>query len=188
MAEIYKGKDVELEMHVIADSVTIKKGDLVKLVNYGVDVSNAVTDLIYGLCEGIVNKQGVPMGQVDSSDYDGTWTAATQTYVAAADNSTASAEMVHALVRPLTGQETLSMLLDATAATTTGSNIPGYYISVLTTNAGQLDESTAHTSNVLHLRLVDNGQGVVSAQDPVKEGNNVLVKVVELEQPRSAQA
>ena len=65
--------------------------------------------------------------------------------------------------------------------------MPGYYISVLTTDSTKLDESTAST-NVLHLRLVDNGQGAVSAQDPVKGGNHVLVKVVELEQPRAAQA
>ena len=37
--------------------------------------------------------------------------------------------------------------LDAARGTTTGSDVVGYYLSVLTTNSTQLDESTASSSS-----------------------------------------
>jgi len=184
--EIYKSKDVDLETFVILDSATIQVGDVVKLDAKGVDAADAVADPIFGLVTGIVNKKGVPMNQVNTDDYSGTWTNSTQQYAAAATNDTV--DLVAAIVHPLDGSETLSALLDATAATTTGSNVPGYYISVLTTDSSQLDENTAHATNRLQFRLVDNGQGTSSAQDPVKRGNHVLVRVGEVDVPRSAQA
>lgn len=183
---IYKSKDVDLETCVILDSATVQVGDVVKLVAKGVDAADAVSDPVFGLVTGIVSKKGVTLDQVDSSDYSGTWTSSTQIYAAAATNDTV--DLISAIVHPLDGSEVLSATLDATAATTTGSNVPGYYLSVLSTDSTQLDESTAHATNRLQFRLVDNGQGDSSSQDPVRKGNYVLVRVNEVDVPRSAQA
>lgn len=179
--KIYKSKEVELERFVILDSVTMKVGDIVKMAASGVDIADAVTDPIYGLCVGIVDKNGVPLEQVDAGNYGGTFTESTQTYVA--DASNIASERVSALVQPLHGNETLSALADAAIGTTTGSNLPGYYIDVLTSDASKLDESNTHVSNVLQFITVDNGQGVNSCQDPVRGGNNILVKVREIQVP-----
>lgn len=186
MAKIFKGRNVELEQYTIANSVTIQPGDLVKIINGGVDVADAVADFIYGICEGITTRDGVPLNQANSGDYDGTFTASTGVYVSAADNLTD--KYVKANVRPVTAQDIISIEADAAIGTTTGSDLPGYYISVLTTDSSKVDESTAHASNVLHLMTVDNGGNTNSCQDPILGGNNILVKVVESEIPRAAQA
>lgn len=182
----YKGKEVELERHVILNSATITVGDVVKLVAGGVEPADAVSDVIYGLVEGIVTRYGVPINQANSGDYDGTYTDSTKTYIAAADNQ--SDKYVSVDVRPLGKGETLSVELDATAATTTGSNVPGYFVSILTTDSTKLDESTAHATNQLQFKLVDNGQGDNLATCPLRGGNYVLVKVVEADVPRASQA
>lgn len=185
MASIFKGPDVDLERWIIANSVTIKKGDFVKIINAGLDIADAVSDVVYGICEGIVTNKGVPLNQANSSDYSGTYTAATEQYAAAADNLTVS--MVHALVRPVYGNDIISVEMDAAVGTTTGSNKPGYYVDVLTSNASKLDESNTHASNVLQFITVDNGQGTGSNADPVKGGNFVLVKVRETQTPAGVQ-
>ena len=148
--------------------------------------ADAVADVIYGVVEAIVTRKGVPINQANAAEIDGTYSNSTATYTAAADNQTVA--FFHADVRPLKPGMVMSGELDAAAATTTGSNIPGYYISVLTTDSTKLDESTAHATNVLHMVLTDNGQGNNSAQDPVKEGNHVLLQVIEADVPRAAQA
>lgn len=183
---LYKGKHVDLEMGVILDSATITIGDVVKSPALGMEPADNVADPIYGLVVGIVTPKGVPLNQALSADYDGTWTNSTQTYAAAADNETD--KKIQALVRPLDGTETLSALCNAALGTTTGSDLVGHYISVLTTNSAQLDESTTHATNRLQFKIVDNGQGANSGQDPVLEGNNVLVRVNEIDVPRSSQA
>jgi len=179
--KIYKSACVELERFVILDSVTMKVGQPVKLANSGVDVADAVSDLLYGLCVGIVDKNGIPLEQVDAGDYGGTYTASTQTYVA--DASNIASERVSALVQPFKGHETLTALADAAIGTTTGSDKPGYFIDVLTSDCSKLDESNTHASNVLQFITVDNGMGVNSCQDPVLGGNNILVKPREIQVP-----
>lgn len=184
---IYKSKDVDLETCVMIDSATLQVGDVCMLTAKGVEAADDAANPIYGLVTGIVTKKGVPLDQATvTTDYDGTWTSSTQEYAAAADNDTD--KMVAAIVHPLDGSEILSAELDATAATTTGSNVPGYYISVLSTDSSKLDEDTAHATNRLQFRLVDNGKGESSAQCPQRGGNFVLVRVGEVDVPRSAQA
>ena len=183
---IFKGREVELERLVIAVSVTMKRGDIVKLINTGVDIADAVSDPVYGICEGIVTKDGVPLNQALSADYDGTYTASTDTYVATSDNVTD--KKVCALVRPIFAGDVLSALADAAIGTTTGSDDSGYYIDVLTSDASKLDESNTHASNPLQFVTVDNGQGTGSCVDPVLGGNNILVKLSEAQLPRAVQA
>jgi len=185
MAQIFKGREVELERWIIAASVTIKKGDFVKIINTGLDIADAVSDLVYGICEGIVTKDGVPLNQANSTDYDGTYTASTDTYVAAADNITD--KQVKAIVRPVFAGDIITVEADATVGTTTGSNKAGYYIDVLTTDASKVDESNAHASNVLQFITVDNGNGAGSDADPIKGGNHILVKVRETQVPAGVQ-
>jgi len=151
------------------------------------EIIRKVSDQVYGICEGIITRHGVPLNQAASgTDYDGTFTASTETYVATADNLTD--KYVKALVRPIFPGDILTMEADAAIGTTTGSDLPGYFIDVLTTDASKLDESNAHATNQLQFMTVDNGSSTNSCQDPQKEGNHILVKLVEAQLPEAVQA
>lgn len=185
--KVYKAKEVEKEMKCIIDSATITVGDALKLDTGGVDAADAAADPVYGLCEGLVTPGGVPLNQALSTEIDGaTYTDSTKTVSVDSDNE--SDELLQAQVRYLHPADTVSAELDATIGTTTGSNIPGYYISVSSSDSTLLDENTVHASNRLQFRLVDNGQGDNSCVDPVLGGNFVLCKVVEQDLPRGEQA
>jgi len=130
----------------IYDSATVTVGDRVKLANDaagagGIDAADAVTDLEFGICEGIVTNQGIPVDQAKSGELDGTVTnqGVTLTYAAAADNTTD--KKVDALVRCFA--PIYDAVSTATVGTTTGSNIPGYYIDIDTTDSTKVGETTA---------------------------------------------
>lgn len=125
---------------VLAASVTVSVGDVVKLINGGVDAADAVNDRIYGVCVGFVTPKGLSYDQ-DPASFDGTYTQAIDgdTYAAAADNQTD--KKIRALVVPIDGV-ILSAKLDAAKGTTATSDVVGNYLSVLTTDSTQLDEST----------------------------------------------
>lgn len=179
---LYKARNVELEKWVILGSATVQVGDPVYIVSGCVDAADGTADLIYGLCVGIVDKTGIPLEVATAANYsDGTYTSSTQAYAAASDNATD--KMVCALVHPFDGTETLSAEADATLGTTTGSNLAGYYIDVLTTDSTKLDESNTHVSNVLQYITVDNGKGTHTCQDPVLGGNHILVRPREIQVP-----
>ena len=130
-----------IERIVIIDDATITVGDVVKLVEKGVEPADAVTDRIYGVVVGIGSQAGIPISQLTSgTDYDGTWTESTKTYVAANDNDTD--KLIAAYVVPAEGQ-IFEADIDAARGTNTGSDVVGYYLSVLTSDSTQLDESTA---------------------------------------------
>lgn len=186
MAEIFKGRAVELERKTIGNSITLTVGDFVKLVNGGIEPADAVSDQVYGILEGLTTRHGVPINQALSSEVDGTYTASTETYVSAADNITVG--YFKGLVRPVFPGDIISVLADADIGTTTGSNLPGYFISVLTTDSTKVGESTAHASNKLQFITIDNGGSANSCQDPQKEGNYILVKVSEAQIPQAVQA
>jgi hypothetical protein len=180
--KLYKARNVELEKWVIIGSGTVQVGDPVKITAASVDAADATTDLMYGLCVGIVDATGIPLEVASAANFsDGTYTTSTQEYAAAADNATD--KMVCALVHPFDGTETLTALADATIGTTTGSDKPGYYIDVLTSDSTKLDESNTHASNVLQFVTVDNGTGKNSCQNPVLGGNWILVKPREVQVP-----
>ena len=156
-----------LEKLLILNSATVFKGGVVKLVAGGVDGADAVSDPIYGICKGfVVNGGSTPIDNALSSQYDGTYTAGTS-YAAAADNQTD--KKVKALVEPILPGDTIRAEADAALGTTTGSNLIGYYVDVLTTDERKLDESNTHGTNQLQFLIV--GQ-------PGK-GNYVDVKLVE---------
>lgn len=157
-----------LEKLLILNSATIFKDGVVKLVAGGVDGADAVSDLIYGICKGFVVKGGMtPIENALSSDYDGTLASDNSYYTAAADNQTD--KKVMALVEPILPGDVIRAEADATLGTTTGSNLIGYYIDVLTSDERKLDESNTHASNQLQFIIV--GQPGV--------GNYVDVKLLE---------
>lgn len=159
----------EDEEKVILNSATITVGDAVKLSAGGVEPADAITDRIYGFVTGICDQNGIPLSElVSGTDYDGTYTSATSgdTYVAASDNQTD--KKIQAKVVPVRDY-TFKGTLDATKGTHTGSDTVGYYLSVLTTDSTQLDESTASGTSE---------QFLIVGFD-TKDAGRPLVKVVE---------
>jgi hypothetical protein len=184
--KIYKSDDVELESFVIINSATVKVGDAVKLVAGGLDIADATNDYVYGVVDGIVDRKGIPLDKTIPGVLLGTWTSSTMSYVAA--NSNQTVDMVEAQIRSVTDDNTITALLDDVPGTTTGSNKPGYFLSILTSDASKLDESTAHATTQQQYITVDNGQHNESCLDPVLGGNWVLVKAVFTEVPRASQS
>lgn len=155
-----------LERWPVINSGTVRKEGPVKVVATGVDAANAVSDPIYGICRGFVMGAGMtPLENALSTAHDGT--LAGDLFTAAADNVTV--ETVYALVEPILPNDIIRAEADDTLGTTTGSNLVGYYIDVLTTDERKLDESNTHGTNQLQFLIV--GQ-------PGK-GNFVDVKLVE---------
>lgn len=150
----------------IINSATVFKGGVVKVVATGVDGADDVADTIYGICKGFVTPNNVSLDNALATQYDGTYTAGTS-YAAASDNVTD--KKIQALVEPILPGDIIRAEADATLGTTTGSNLVGYFIDVLTTDERKLDESNTHAANQLQFLIV--GQ-------PGK-GNYVDVKLVE---------
>lgn len=160
------------EDKVILNSATVQVGDAVKLGAGGVEPADAVTDRIYGYVVGI-HKNGIPLNQLTSgTDYTGTFTAATggvgDIYAAASDNQTVS--FINASVVPAEGLW-IEADLDAARGTTTGSNVVGYYLSILTTDSSQLDESSATGTS----------EQYVIVQNHPFSTSKTIVKAVELQ-------
>jgi hypothetical protein len=80
-----------------------------------------------------------PLENALSGQFDGTLVDGVS-YTASADNLTD--KKVQALVEPILPKDTIRAEMDATLGTTTGSNLFGYKVSVLTTDPRKLDEST----------------------------------------------
>ena len=156
-----------LEKWLIINSATVFNGGVVKVVAGGVDGADAVTDPIYGICRGFVTNAGsTPLENALSGQYDGTLTDGVS-YAASADNQTD--KKVKALVEPILVGDVIRAEADAALGTTTGSNLVGYFIDILTSDERKLDESNTHATNQLQFLIV--GQ-------PGK-GNFVDVKLVE---------
>lgn len=179
--ELYKEKsNPDGVLGLIKDSETVLEGAFAYLGTGGqVNECDAVANPVYGLVVGFRDAKNVPLGS-GSETHTGTLTEARtgNTFASAADNTTV--DLIKAQMRPCGFGDVYTAELDDTINTTTGSGVPGYFISVKTTGAGQLDENTASTSQQ-HFRLVDNGQGKNSAQNPDRKGNWVLFEVTEIQ-------
>lgn len=142
---------------LIINSATVFTGGVVKLVAGGVDGADAVSDPVFGICQGFVVKGG--MTNIDNAlaaDYDGTYTAGVS-YAAAADNQTD--KQVKALVEIVHPGDIIRAELDAAPGTTTGSDLIGYFVDVLTTDERKLDESNTHATNQLQFQIVGQAAG-----------------------------
>lgn len=155
----------------IYNSATVQVGDRMKLANDGsgaggADAADAVADRAVGVCEGITTPEGIPVDQALSTEYDGTVSSSGESlaYTAAADNETD--KKIEAQIRMF--EPVWTVKADATLGTTTGSNIPGYYIDVLTTDSTQVDESSASSTVANYLIL---------GTDPDNSSNLLVVSV-----------
>lgn len=72
---------------IIEDSATVKVGDAITM-NNGFAKRATANVRIFGICVGLVDKQGIDLDNTNSSNLDGTYTSSSQTYVAASDNET----------------------------------------------------------------------------------------------------
>jgi hypothetical protein len=176
LRSVYAATVLPIIPHIIANTKTIYEGSALEIsTNVGVDILGAVDEDIFGYCVGFAVKN-IPIELVssNSSYIDGTVTVAPTgtSYLSAGDNLTD--KMVQALVVPSNGI-VCSGLLDATAATTTGSNLVGYSLSILTSDSRYLAESTSSTTAGQFI-LTSSELGNQFATDPQDaSGNRVLV-------------
>lgn len=146
------------ERLVIINSAEVFIDGAVKLVAGGVDGADATTDTVYGIVKGIVVNGGMtPIQNALDSQFDGTFTASTGKYAAASDNQTD--KKVIAVVEPVVAGDVLRVEADATLGTTTGSNVVGYSIDILTSDERKLDESEAHATDGMYIIVGIPGKG-----------------------------
>lgn len=182
--EVYKrgaSGSSEGEVMVISNSESIAEGGFIYQGATGFALEmDAVANPVLGLAVGFRDGDKIPFGSgFESTDYTSfTKSRLGNILAASSDNQTVEGAVVQYF--PVKADDIFYGELDATVATTTGSGTPGYYISVLTTDATKLDESTASTSQQ-HFKLVDNGKGENSAVHPTLGGNFVLFKVTEIQ-------
>lgn len=182
--EVYKrgaSGSSEGEVMVMTNSESIAEGAFMFQSTGGFAAeADAVANPALGLSVGFRDGNKVPYG----SGFEGTdVTTFTKSrlgnlLVASSDNQTVEGSVVQYF--PVKADDVFFGELDATVNTTTGSGVPGFFISVLTTDATQLDESTASATQQ-HFVLVDNGKGENSAVHPTLGGNFVLFKVAEIQ-------
>jgi len=120
----------ELELLLIANSVTVKWGGLIRIVTSGNPTANrgavcedvAAGESISYLCVGIVTKDGEALETADTSQFDGTFTDGVygvKSYLSTADNLTD--KQVMALCRPISYYDVFQNTPDAAIRTTAGS-------------------------------------------------------------------
>lgn len=131
---------------LIKNSEVIKKGDWITDEATGAANVDGATEKILGLAVAICTAGRVNLlsASVDTGALGGTWDSSTQSYTAAADNATVDGVMV-AYIPAKEGDQFVATL-DAAKGTTTGSDLVGYYASILTTDSSLLDESDTATS------------------------------------------
>ena len=130
------GGDAVPQKTIIENSGVVQIGDKVEwdadgFILGGAD-STATTDPV-GIVVGVA-KDGVPV------DPD---SGTTDTYTVASDNETVDKK--YAII-DVSNNTLYTVPLDATAGTTTGSDLPGYELNALASDGSQLDESTAQAS------------------------------------------
>lgn len=171
---------------VIANSVTVAEGSAVKLVPGGVDVADATTDTVYGYVLGFIVDSGgrnLPLSLIatNTAYVDGTYSFATtgSSYAAASDNQTD--KKVAAIIMP-SADLVCSARLSAAGATTTGSNLVGYYSNIETTagNRATLIDEASYTTSGDFLNV--EGLSGISAYDPAETDNRrVMVRAVSVQ-------
>lgn len=167
---------------IMLDDESIAEGGFIYQDTAGfANECDAVANPVLGLATGFRNAAGIPIGSgfETSADY-ATFTQSRLGNVVVATSTNEATEKTKVQYFPVSVGDTFVGELDATVNTTTGSGVPGYFISVLTTDATKLDENTASTSQQQFV-LVDNGEGKGSAVDPQRGGNFVMFQVAEIQ-------
>jgi len=159
MTKLYKPNALgtpKRRYRLIKDSETIMVDDWLVDESTGMADVDATGEKIYGYATAIVapNKTSFESTSVTTGDYGGTWTSSTKQYAAAADNSTVDGILVEYV--PVREGDQFIATLDDDKGTTTGSDLPGYFLAIKTSDASLLEESGASTSEAsTQFRVVD---------------------------------
>jgi hypothetical protein len=155
---------------IIGNSRTLMEGSSVIYIGGdGIDVNlTSSTDYVYGYCVGFVTPNGTPLKTIadNTAYFNGTYTAAAtgDKCLSRSTNLTTDkimAQIVSAVELVCSGYP------DSAPATTTGSDLGGYYMDIEATaaNAGtMLDESTAATTAAEFINIPNSDSN--SAKDP----------------------
>ena len=147
---------------LVIDSATEKVGGIIWFAGNGVEKIDATTEAVAGMVTEIISKDGtnIESPTVDTSALGGTWTPSTKTFAAASDNSTV--DLISVRYIPVKADQLFRMQMDADKGTTTGSNLKGYFLKILTSDSAKLDESTAVAAEAgTQFQIMDpNGQGL----------------------------
>jgi hypothetical protein len=84
---------------VIGNTVTVTVGDAIT-VSGGFAALASAGSKVFGVVAGIVDTNGIDLDNASTSNYDGTWTSSSQTYVSASDNQTDKQVRVKVIVDP----------------------------------------------------------------------------------------
>lgn len=162
-----------LRTRVIKGDEIIMVGDWLTDESTGAADADATSEKILGFCKNIVNadKMNLHSRSVETGDLDGTWASTTSQFTADSTNADSGGDGVMAEYIPVLEGMQFRITLDAAKGTTVGSNKEGYYLAIDTTDASQVDESSASTSAAgCQFRIVN----------PLLEGSTteVVVEVV----------
>lgn len=126
----------------------------------------AAGERIWGVCEGFVDRFGVPIDVASNrSNHDGTFTEggfSVETFASAADNQTDKKVRAVLEVSPFSAY---SNTPDATIGTTTGSNLKGYTSEII--DEDEADESSAHQTTLQQL--------IILGLDPENSANGLYM-------------
>ncbi len=131
--QISGAQDPILENLIISSSDTIVIGDAVSM-SAGFVIPGTSSTITYGICVGIVSNKGIPLDNGASSEYDGTWTSSSGTYVASADNETD--KKVRAVVCP----DPFALWYNDSSGTLTTAHLKLHF---KLTTAAQIDQGTS---------------------------------------------
>lgn len=172
--------------HLMLSSVTIREGGATQQESGALGDLDAASADFWGYCVGFQDKDGYSY-DLRTSGFSGTYTQSPQgdTYAASASNDDSGGDNVVALTIPAFGV-VCSGYLDATAGTTTGSNVVGYYLDIVTTTEEYLDESSSSTT-IATFKLMP-GVSTRLATDPEhpESTRRVMVMGTETEQGNDA--
>ena len=175
-----------IERIVMVASTTIREGGAVNMGSSGVEDLDGSSEDFLGYCMGFEDADGFSY-TLRTTKFTGTYTQNAQgdTYVSDATNADDGGDNIGALVMP--GLEVIcSGRLDADAATTTGSNLMGYYLDIDTSNEELLDESSANTTKATFFLMPGVSNRLATDPEHPESARRVMVMARELQQVTSA--
>lgn len=153
------------EEYVIENSATVARGGWVRIDGGAASPAGAGERLL-GVVHDIVTKDGVPLGQHQDTEIDGTYTENTgstaDTYAADSDNETDAKVKVQVNIDR---EAIYANTPDSSIGTTTGSDEAGNYTDLA--DDTQVDEDTVDTS------ASGNGQLNIHGVDPIDSGKGL---------------
>jgi len=150
------------QRRLVKNSEVIKVGDFVVQEGAGVANVDAKTEDIAGFCTGFTDRKGISLDSIthDSNYGGGSYNASTKTFTAASDNETDA--QVYVEFYEVQENDQLVVTLDDDKGKTSGSDIPGGYFGISTTDSSLLDESdyNAAPANLQFQSLITSGENL----------------------------